>query len=308
MIMRKYSHILVFSFVTFLVITCKKNDIKEKETFLKGETTILVDETLKPIIEDQVQIFESKYPSKINIVAKSEAEIIQSFVKDSSRIAVLARTLTKEELNYFQSKKLFPKITPFAKDAIALISNNNTKDTLITLKEVLDFMKGEKKSKIKGLVFDDLNSSTLRYFTELGKIESLPLDGVFSFKSSNEVIHYVAQNEGMIGVVGINYIFEPTEITRQEIKKINVLNVQNTTDSKYYSPTQNNIAEGKYPLIRDLFIVNAQGFSGLGMGFSTFVKGDVGQRIVLKSGLVPVQFPSRKIRIRNTINNDKKAN
>jgi len=307
--MRKYSHILVFVFFTVLVINCKRNDVKqEKETFLEGETTILVDETLKPIIEDQVQIFESKYPAKINIIAKSEAEIIQSFVKDSSRLAVLTRTLTKKELHFFESKKLFPKITPFAKDAIALISNANNKDTLITLKEVLDFMKGVKTSKIKGLVFDDLNSSTVRYFKELGNIESLPVNGVFSFKSSNEVIHYVAQNDGMIGIVGINYIFEPTEISKQDIKKINVLNVQNVTDSKYYGPTQNNIAEGKYPLARDLFIVNAQGFSGLGMGFSTFVKGDVGQRIVLKSGLVPVLFPSRQIRIRKTINNDKKAN
>jgi hypothetical protein len=28
------------------------------------------------------------------------------------------------------------------------------------------------------------------------------------------------------------------------------------------------IAEGKYPLARDLYIVNCQGYSGLGMGFA----------------------------------------
>ena len=86
------------------------------------------------------------------------------------------------------------------------------------------------------------------------------------------------------------------------IDKIKVLNVLNTQDNKYYSPSQNDIATGKYPLARDLFVVNCQGYSGLGMGFSSFVSSDIGQRIILKSGLVPIQFPSRKIRIRNTIN------
>ena len=68
---------------------------------------------------------------------------------------------------------------------------------------------------------------------------------------------------------------------------------------------KNNIAEGKYPLARDLYIVNGQGYSGLGMGFSSFVAGDIGQRIILKSGLLPAKIPSRRITIRTGINNKK---
>jgi phosphate transport system substrate-binding protein len=55
-----------------------------------------------------------------------------------------------------------------------------------------------------------------------------------------------------------------------------------------------------------LYVVNCQGYSGLGMGFTSFVGTETGQRIILKSGLLPVRMPSRKIRIRNQINNDKK--
>jgi hypothetical protein len=33
------------------------------------------------------------------------------------------------------------------------------------------------------------------------------------------------------------------------------------------------------------------------MGFASFVAGDVGQRIVLKSGLLPVRIPTRKFTI-----------
>jgi len=92
---------------------------------------------------------------------------------------------------------------------------------------------------------------------------------------------------------------------QQYIDKINLLSIKNTTDNKYYIPTQNNIAEGKYPLARDLYLINCQGFSGLGMGFASFIAGEVGQRIILKSGLVPVRFPSRNIVVRKEINNDK---
>ena len=109
----------------------------------------------------------------------------------------------------------------------------------------------------------------------------------------------------MIGVVGLNYIYEPSPEMQAYTKKINVLSVKNKTDNQYYSPTQNDIAEGKYPLARDLFLVNCQGYSGLGMGFASFIAGETGQRIILKSGLVPTRVPSRKILIRNQINNDK---
>ena len=304
--MKKYFNLLFYISLVFLVITCKKNADKTKEdTILEGQTSVLVDETLQPIIEDQVQIFESQYEAKINIEPKSEAEVILALTSDSSRIAILARTLNSEELNYFKSKKITPRITPFAKDAITLIANKNNKDTLIALKDITDFMKGS-PSKVKGLVFDNPNSSTARYICEAAGLKNLPANGVFSFKTNNEAIEYVAQNSGMIGVVGINYIFEPSNAAKKNIANITVLNVLNTNDKKYYGPTQNNIAEGKYPLARDLFVVNCQGYAGLGMGLATFMSGEIGQRIILKSGLVPIRVPSRKIRIRNTISNDKK--
>lgn len=298
--MRKYFNIIVYAFLIFLVITCKKSDTKE--TMLEGKTTIFVDETLKPILEDQVQVFESQYDAKITIDGKSEAEVIQVLVKKGSGIAILSRTLNKEEVNYFNRKKIFPKITPFAKDAIALIVNKNTKDTLITLQQITDLLKGNNHSGYKALVFDNPNSSTANYFCTLAGLKSLPANGVFSFKTNEEVIQYVSQNNGMIGVVGINCIFEPSNENQDNLDKINILSVLNTKDNQYYNPTQNDIATGQYPLARDLFVVNAQGFAGLGMGFASFVSSEIGQRIVLKSGLVPVHFPSRKIRIRKSIN------
>jgi phosphate transport system substrate-binding protein len=167
-------------------------------------------------------------------------------------------------------------------------------------------MQGKQNLRIKGLVFDNPNSSTVRYMKELAGIKEVSEKGVYSFKTNQEVIKFVAQNEGMIGVVGVNWLSEPMPIMQEYVDKVNVLSVKSLAGNDFYAPTQNNIAEGKYPLARDLYIINGQGYSGLGMGFSSFVAGDIGQRIILKSGLLPVRIPGRKFNIRNKISNEKK--
>jgi phosphate transport system substrate-binding protein len=298
--MRKINNVFVLFFIGFLFVMCNQQEKKNtnKESILKGTATILVDETLTPIIEDQVAVFESKYDAKINIVSKSESEVVISLFKEKSGIAVLSRNLTIEENKIFEQKKITPKITKFATDAIALISNKAHKDTLIDLKNVVEFMQGKQNSSIKGLVFDNPNSSTVRYMNDLAGIKEIPQKGVFSFKTNQEVIKFVAQNEGMIGVVGVNWLSQPLPEMLKYVDMVNVLGVKSLSGGDYYMPSQNNIAEGKYPLARDLFIINGQGYTGLGMGFASFVAGDIGQRIILKSGLLPVRIPGRKIMIR----------
>ena len=304
--MCKFSKIILVVLVSLLLVKCKQNEESQnnKETILKGSTTVFVDETLTPIVEDQVAVFENKYKAQIKLVSKSETETINSLLKEKSAIAVLTRDLTDEENQIFKQKKITPKITKFAVDAIAFISNKSTKDTLIVLKDVVEFMKGNPNPNIKGLVFDNPNSSTVRYMNTLAGIKSIPKTGVFSFKTNEEVIKFVSENPGMIGVVGVNWLSQPNSDMQVSIDNINVLSVKGLTGNEYFFPSQNNLAEGKYPLARDLYIINGQGSAGLGMGFASFIAGDIGQRIILKSGLLPVRIPGRKLQIRTGIDNN----
>lgn len=298
---------LSVAFCFLLVLfSCNKSANANQETILKGNATLLVDATLMPVMEDQVQIFESRYEATIKMNVQSETEVIQSLVKDTSSIAVLSRKLNVDEMKIFANRKIIPKITPFAIDAVALITNKNSNDTLVDIRDVIDFMNGKSSPKIKGLVFDNPNSSTVRFMNTLAGLTSIPQKGVFSFGTNNEVIKFVSQNEGMIGVVGLNWLTQPRPEMQQYVDKVALLSVKGATQNDFYAPDQNNIAEGKYALTRELYIVNCQGFSGLGMGFASFVAGDIGQRIILKSGLLPYKVPPRKLSIRNQINNDKK--
>ena len=151
------------------------------------------------------------------------------------------------------------------------------------------------------MVFDNPNSSTVRYLCEIAGVNSLPQENVFSFKTNEDVIKYIAENDSMIGVVGINWMYQPKPEMKKYVDLTTILSIKNTNSNDYVYPSQENIAKRKYPLARVLFAVNCQGYEGLGMGFSSFIAGEKGQRIILKSGLAPMREPSRNIRIRNKI-------
>jgi phosphate transport system substrate-binding protein len=82
------------------------------------------------------------------------------------------------------------------------------------------------------------------------------------------------------------------------VEKVKIISVQQP-DGSYQKPTQSNLKIGNYALIRELYLINCQGRSGLGTGFASFLAGELGQRIILKSGLAPDSLPSRQINIKN---------
>lgn len=291
--------------VLLFVFSCQQKNNNAQDTILEGKATVYVDESILPIVEDEVAVFETEYNAKLQLISKSENEVINDLFNDKAKIVVLTRTLSAKELKAYQSKKIKPRITPFATDAVAFIRNKTTNDTLIALQDVIDFVHGKTVSNIKGLVFDNANSSTARYISEISGVSVNNQKNIFSFKTNEEVLKYVAKNNGMVGVIGMNWIFQPPLDLQETVDNVNVLGVKGIKESEYIFPTQDNLAQGKYPLARRLYIVNCQGYSGLGMGFASFLTGERGQRIILKSGLVPEKIPTRKISIRNTITKDK---
>ncbi|MBK0369228.1 PstS family phosphate ABC transporter substrate-binding protein [Flavobacterium agrisoli] len=304
--MLKKCNLFGFLIFIFFLASCKED--KSKETILKGNVTVVTDESILPIVEDELLIFQDRYKANVKIESNAEAEIVRDLTNGKYKIAFMSRSLNKEELDVFEQKKIIPRITPFATDAIVFIANKKTTDTVVDLESVISFLKGNADSKIKGLVFDNLNSSTARQIKELAKIEDFPSEGVYSFKSNEEVIKFITENEGMMGVVGYNWITQPTPEMETYSDKYVVLSIKGVGKTKSYSPSQFNLANNLYPLSRDLYIVNCQGTAGLGMGIASFFAGEVGQRIVLKSELLPYKTPSRKIIVREAIEKKEQNN
>jgi len=272
---------------------------KEVQTPVSGNATVLVDETLFPMIEGQVRIFESRYRyAKINITASPEQLIPAMMRPDSLRIGILTRDLTEGEKAWFEEKRITPRTLPIAYDAIALIVNRSHRDSTITQDALREMLRSGKGANRYTLVFDNPASSTVRYMMEFAETDSLP--GVYSVKSHRELLEYVAIHPDAIGFTGVNWLYEADADQKQFIEKIKVLAVGDSTEG-YYKPTQNDIAEGKYPFTRRVYIINCQGTTGLGLGFSSFLASDIGQRIVLKAGLVPIVHPQREVIVRKKL-------
>ena len=92
-----------------------------------------------------------------------KTEIVNALLKDSASVAVLPRNAYQKRRSHFKKKNIEPKVTEFATDAIALITNKQSADTVVNLEDVLKVLKGSLSDKISKLVFDNPNSSTVQY-------------------------------------------------------------------------------------------------------------------------------------------------
>ncbi|QYS87699.1 substrate-binding domain-containing protein [Flavobacterium oreochromis] len=290
----------------FFFISCYFGNKEEKETILTGTATILVDETVYPLVEDHQMIFENQYQAKIKLLPKPEREIVKLLSEGKNNLAILTRELTTSETRKFSKSSIKGKITDFAIDGIAFIGHPTNSNFKIEEEELLSFLKG-KPSKIKSLVFDNANSSTVRYLMDLAKLKSLPKNNLFSLSTNNEVIKFVSKNPNAIGVIGINWITQPMPDFQKIVESVKVLELK-TKNGTFVIPSQDLLGSGSYPYSRKIKILNYQGTSGLGMGFASFVAGELGQRIVLKSGLAPVRMPSRNIIIRKEVEEKEENN
>ncbi|MCO6147052.1 PstS family phosphate ABC transporter substrate-binding protein [Flavobacterium sp. NRK1] len=294
--------------IALAVFSCKGDKAGQgtSETLTSGKTTILVDNTVQPIVEDVLAVFHSVYDrAHVTQVNMTENELVNALLKDSASVVVLPRLLTEEENTHFKKRKITPQITAFASDAIAFITNKSVKDTVIDLEEVLKILKGNTSDKVQKLVFDNPNSSTVQYLLKEAGVKQVPAQNVYSLKTNEEVIKYVHDIPGAVGIVGVNWLSQPTPSLAGIVSDITVLAVDNVKtdkgEKKYYKPSQSNIATGSYPLIRKLYVLNYSGKDGLGMGFATYIGAFEGQRIILKSGLLPVEIPTREIEVRNEL-------
>jgi len=296
-----------FSFISFIVFglySCGNNNssTSETDTPTSGKETICVDETFKPIIEEEIDVFESEYKSAtITPKYKTENDVFNDFFKDSIDLIVVTRGLTAKEKKFFEDKKMFPIETRIAFDGLALVVNNKNIDTLITVKDVKKILTGEitkwsqinPKSKLGDIsvVFDNKNSSTVRYAVDSickGK-ELSPSLSALTYNA--DVLDYVAKTDNAIGIIGVNWVSNKSDSTALSfLSKVKVMGVSKADVATYensYQPFQAYIAQRVYPFIRTIYMINNEGRSGLAGGFTGFVAGDKGQRIVKRAGILP---------------------
>jgi phosphate transport system substrate-binding protein len=316
MMKRNYLPQIIIFFMLALMIGCQhKPKNGRTDTYTTGTAVIAVDESFRPIVEQEIQVFQGLY-SSAKIIPKyiTEVDAVNSLLKCKGLwLAITSRRLTPEEKKSFNSRTYYPQEIKIATDGIALIVNKHNPDTLITVDQIRDILTGKitkwkqlfPKSRLNDilLVFDNPNSSTVRFAIDsICKGKALS-NNVKALNTNPEVIKFVAKDPEAIGIIGVNWIGDNNDSTRLSFsKKVQVMSVSNErvpTPQNSFKPYQAYLYYGNYPLTRSIYMILNDPMNGLPWGFETFVTSDKGQRIILKSGLVPETQPVRIVNMKD---------
>lgn len=304
---------IIFVVLSFFSCSREKKD-KYTDTLTEGVISVAVDETFAPILQDEIAVFESVFPKAgIVPVFTTEGNAIELLLKDSVRMAITTRALSDKELKSLQARKFQPRLYRLASDAIALVVNKSNTDTLITVDQLRQILLGKvtnwnqiyPNSSLGKIVtvFDNANSSTVRYAID-SVCGGQPLATNLNAQSTNrEVLEYVAKTPQAIGIVGVNWLANKVDTTNLSFNDIvKVMSVSNETVATIegsYKPFQAYMFYDSYPLTRNIFIILNDPRSSLPTGFTSFLTSQRGQRIILKSGLLPATQPLRVVHVKD---------
>ena len=295
----KVIHFLPLCFLA--VIGCReKAETKQRETTQIGKVTIAGDESFAPIVDEEANIFEHLNDSAdVNIIYGSENRVVGMLLNDSVRMAILSRELRPDESKILTDRTLPPETNRFAIDAVTLIVNNASTDTLITVSDLKKMLNGQAKKDVN-VVFDNPNSSLVRFLKDLAGTKDLKGRNIYALKDNKEVIKYVAEHSNAVGITGFSWLNDPDEDYADAVSKVKIVAVKDDTKKTgYFKPSQTTLALNQYPLTRNLYIINSTGKMGLGTGFAYFMLSDRGQRIILRSGILPDSIPTREISLKS---------
>lgn len=292
--------------ITCLLVFCKSKKSKDSrtDTYSSGAITFASDESFSPVIEEERELFEFTYPdAKLTPIYTNESDAINKLLKGEVWMAITSRDFTNEERESLKARQQFPRSIKFAYDGLALIQNKHNTDSCISVANIKDIFNGKvtnwnqiyPKSKLGKItvVFDNPNSSAVHYVEDsiLGG-KPIQSKSVAAVKQTADVIKYVEENKGAIGIIGSNWLNDKRDSTnltfRKEIRPMAVSSVPIANVQNSWKPYQYYFYNNSYPLIRTLYILLNDTHVGLPTGFSNFIiSQDKGQRIILKTGLLP---------------------
>lgn len=292
--------------VFILIVSCKSYKQQEKEkpdTPWRGSITISADESFRPVVDELVKVYESNRPAtQINVIYKPEAECFKDLLVDSIRMVIATRSVDDYEKNKLvDSLSVGPSSLAVAKDAIAVIVNPSSPDTLFTMKDIKSILTGKFSKKLIP-VFDGVKAtSTVRFIIDsVLRGDSLTPEAVAA-RSSKGVIDYIARTPNAVGFIGISWIGNAEDPNQSSyLKEVKMAGIESSYYTGQYAKAyQQDIYTGNYPLVRDLVYVLKENYKGLGYGFAGFMSGEIGQLIFKRAYLVPLlrNFGIRPVRL-----------
>lgn len=259
-----------------------------------GRIYISVDESFKPVMDSQIQVYEALNP-KTEIVAeyKTESECLKDLQKDSTRMIIITRPLNRDEEKFYKEKYFFyPSSGLVAYDAIALVVNKKSADTIIYQQDLRSILNGSAGGN-KKVVFDGKTGSSVFRYVEDSVLKDSKLDPnrAFGVDGSREVLETVERDKDVIGMVGVSWIGNPEDTSQLSfLMKVQIASVNcRCPEKSLVKPYQYNILTYRYPYVRGVYYILKENYAGLGSAFANFLESERGQLIFKRAYLGPAK-------------------
>ena len=281
----------------------KKAKDGRTDTPTSGTIEFYADESLSPIIDEERTQFEFEFPkAKLKPIYADEVTGLQMIKDFKTNLLFTTRHLKDSEIAYLKSKSnVIPSVFPIGYDGLAFIVNKNNQDTCITvndIKRVLtgkatkwsDIVPGSKRGDIE-VIFDNTRSATTNWVVDSVLHGEKMGAKIMAAKTSKQVIDFVDETPGAIGVIGSNWLNDRRDSTNTTFKKnIHVMRVSikdKATPSNSWQPYQAYLLDGRDPFVRSLYAIVVDPHKALPWSFANYITNPRGQLIVFKSGLLP---------------------
>jgi phosphate transport system substrate-binding protein len=282
--------IAILTLPILLFTSCDTREVKDNQT--EGSIQVSVDESFKPVMEEQFRIFLSRFPgAKIQAEYKTEAECLKDYFDDTTRIIFIARDLTKEEREYGLSKQIVSKSMAMARDAIAVITSKDWEKPAFRMEEIRQILQGTYTPKQLQVVFDHSGSGTVHFIQDSVLKGKALSKNVFAANGSKEVVNYVSTNPNAIGLIGVSWVSDEKDSQAVAfLQQVQIASLQPDTplNATYVQPHLGKIGLKEYPITRDLYFISKETWPGLGMGLVNYLCKD-GQVLFKQARLFPLR-------------------
>jgi phosphate transport system substrate-binding protein len=290
--------IILILFLFFFV--CCKQKKTETDTLTSGIISLACADNFKNLLEAEIDIFGAHYPQAF-VFPKyiPESEAIEMLIADSVRIAVTARDLNTAERKRLKKNQIVRKYI-FAFEGIAIIVNKANSDTIILLPVLKKILTGEitEWKQINSasdlgtirLFFESKETGILQYLLDsVTKTTENISPNLYAAKNIDELFDKITEIHGAIGIIGLNQLGnEATKNYKNITAKTRLVGICKDENAKPALPYAGNLHNGDYPLWRSICVLLSENRNGLPKGFCFFLSQEIGQKIILKAGLMPI--------------------
>lgn len=320
----KYITFFAAAMAVVALAACGKYE-KKTNTSTAGTSTLFCDESFENIMEQEIDVFEYIYPDA-HVLARygSERDAIDSLTALTYRTIVIPRQLTDAEVQRIKNKNRTPRTAKIAVDAVALIVNKENPADYLSLKEISEILAGETSKWIDlnpnypdrpiTVLFDNDGSSMMSYMRD-SLLNGKPFGpNAQKTESIKSLVEAVRTSKNAIGVIGVSWLSpdlreattmddlasemqnDSTALSMADIDKaiegagVKTLGVMPADSRTAYRPFQENIYNGTYPLTRSIYMTTISPSGSPGGGFFSFVTGFTGQKLIMKTGILPARM------------------